>query len=85
MQSYKFIPLLLVLLAAVSTIGCSPSRLQVDSEWESEVLRNQPFKKIIIVGLSPRFNGRCEFERFLRTQIRSASTMAISSGKKIIS
>jgi hypothetical protein len=37
------------------------------------------YTRVLVVGLSPDYNLRCEFDWFMVSQIRSASTQAVAS------
>ena len=68
---------MLVLLGAMSLSGCS--NLKVTSAWQDNAPRNQSFKRVLVVGVSPDVDSRCEFEHALAARIKSASTTAIAS------
>jgi len=48
--------------------------VRTDGAWYTNGARDQPFTKVLVVGVSPDLNQRCAFERFLATQIRSQAT-----------
>jgi len=77
----KSIALLLVLNAAWLA-GCE-RQVRVESSWQENVPRDLSFKRILVVGISPNVNIRCDFEHFLATQIRSESVVAIPSCGKM--
>jgi hypothetical protein len=77
----KTIALLLVLSSAWLT-GCE-RQVQVESSWQENVPRDQSFTRILVVGISPDANIRCEFEHFLATQLRSESVVATPSCSKM--
>jgi hypothetical protein len=66
-----------ILLLAVALSGCM--RVQVDGAWEADVSRDQSFRRILVIGLSPNAGSRCDFESFMATQIRAAGTDASPS------
>ncbi len=84
MHTSDFLPLgtgkglVLVLLGAAWLCGCT-SQVSVKSAWQDKAPRDQTFKKVLIVGVSPDINQRCTFESFLASQMRSESTTAIAS------
>ena len=59
-------------------VGCE-QHVRIDSAWQEGVPRDQSFKRILVVGVSPNANGRCEFEHFMATQLSSESVAAKSS------
>jgi hypothetical protein len=73
----KTIALFLVLSSAW-LVGCE-SQVRVDSAWQDNVPRAQSFSRILVVGVSPDVNARCDFEQFMATQLSSESVIAKSS------
>jgi hypothetical protein len=69
---------LFLVLSSVLLAGCE-RQVRVESSWQENVPHNQTFTRILVVGISPDVNIRCEFEHFLATQLRSESTAAITS------
>ena len=76
-KKHTFVASLLLLTAAVWLSGCAG--VSVQSAWQAGVPRNQTFGRVLIVGVSPDFNLRCAFEWDFASQVRSASTTAVSS------
>jgi hypothetical protein len=68
---------MLVLLGGMSLSGCANQK--VTSAWQDNAPRNQSFRRVLVVGVSPDVDGRCEFEHALAARIKSASTTAIAS------
>ena len=68
----------LVLLGAMGLSGCA-NQVKVTSAWQENAPRNQSFTRVLVVGVSPDVNQRCEFEHVLAGQIQSAATTAIAS------
>lgn len=60
---------LLFVLPALSLTGCL-STVQINSDWEEDVDREQSFAKVLVVGLSPNAGVRCDFESFMTNQLR---------------
>ena len=56
--------------------GCA---VQVQSGWQDKVSHDQTFKKVLVVGMSPNFTQRCDFEFSLVSHIRSGAVTAIAS------
>lgn len=46
---------------------------------QDEALRGQSFDRVLVVGLTPDINLRCDFESYLVTQLRAVATNAVSS------
>jgi hypothetical protein len=69
---------LLLLLGAAWLSGCV-SQASSRGAWQEGVPRDQSFKRILVVGVTPDVNQRCAFEFFLASQIRSDSVKAIAS------
>lgn len=70
--------LFMLLLLAFSLVGCMRN-VDVDSEWEEGVAHDQSFRQLLVIGQSPNVSGRCDFESFMATQLRSDSVNAESS------
>jgi len=73
----SIVPILLILGAACLT-GCS-SQGKATGDWAEGAPRNQTYKRVLVVGVSPNLDQRCKFERFLAARIRSESTEAFTS------
>jgi hypothetical protein len=69
-------PLPLLLAAGFWLAGCA---VQSQSAWQDNAPRNQTFKKVLVVGMSPNFNQRCAFEFSLVSHILSSQVTAIAS------
>jgi hypothetical protein len=67
-----------VFLGAALLTGCAQP-VKVDGAWQDGASREQPFTRVLVVGVSPKLNQRCSFETFLATRIRSEATIAITS------
>ena len=68
----------LVLLGVMGLSGCA-NQVKVTSAWQENAPRNQSFTRVLVVGVSPDVDQRCEFEHVLAGQIQSAATTAIAS------
>jgi hypothetical protein len=73
---------LFLILSSVWLAGCE-RQVRVESSWQDNVPHNQSFTRILVVGISPDANIRCEFEHFLATQLRSESVAVILSCSKM--
>jgi hypothetical protein len=73
-------PALLLLLAAATTLpGCAQQPVKVQGEWQDGASRDQPFTRVLVVGVSPDYNQRCAFEGFVANQMRSEATTVFTS------
>jgi hypothetical protein len=75
------------LVACVLALGatawlCGCAGVSVKGAWQGDA-KHQAFATVLIVGVSPDLNLRCAFESTLISQIKSASTTAISSCDKM--
>jgi hypothetical protein len=68
----------LLLAGAVALSGCS-SQGKVTGSWAEGADHGQTFKRVLVVGVSPDLDARCNFERFLAARIRSKDTVAMTS------
>lgn len=68
----------LLCLVAVSLAGCA-QQVRIDSAWQDDPSREQLFKKMLVVGVSPDVNQRCAFEQFLAAENRNESVAAVPS------
>jgi hypothetical protein len=70
-RSHALVPLLLAIAGLAS---CTQS-LKVTGAWNEGATRPQTFKKLLIVGVSPDYRQRCNFEWVLATTLRSDTTV----------
>jgi hypothetical protein len=82
MNKYTNTIALCLVLNAAWLAGCA-RQVQVESSWQDNVPHDQSFTRILVVGISPDANIRCEFEHFLATQLRSESVAVILSCSKM--
>jgi hypothetical protein len=68
----------LLLSVAVALTGCAATG-KVTGSWEEGADKSQTFKRVLVVGVSPDLDARCNFERFLAARIRSKDTVAVTS------
>ena len=68
----------LLLAVAFAVTGCA-SQGKVTGSWAEGADRDQTFKRVLVVGVSPDLDARCNFERFLAARIRSEDTVAMTS------
>jgi hypothetical protein len=67
----------LAMLAAVSLPGCA-SQVSIDSSRQGDA-RSEPFKRVMVVAVSPDIDQRCAFEHVLAGRMQSETTQAFSS------
>ena len=71
--------LAVLVLAIAGLASCSQQSLKVTGAWNEGANRPQTFKKLLVVGVSPDYKQRCNFEWVLATKLRSAAAEAITS------
>lgn len=74
-RSCALVPLLLAIAGLASCV----QPLKVTGAWNEGAPRPQTFKKLLIVGVSPDYKQRCNFEAALATTLRSDTVKAIGS------
>ena len=67
----------LALLAAL-VAGCA-QQPTVRGAWQQGVSRDEPYRRVLVVGVSHNLKTRCAFERYLAAQIESEQTEAFTS------
>src|SRR5262245_52130785 len=67
-----------LILAIAGVAGCSHA-IKATGAWNDGATRPQTFRKLLVVGVSPDRNARCNFEWVLATKMRSATVEAITS------
>jgi hypothetical protein len=78
LPAYSFFRHLLIVFVALALASCAPQARVVGS-WSDGVSRDQSFSRIMVVGISPDVNLRCDFEHFMVTQLRYAGASATTS------
>lgn len=71
-------PVAALILAIAGLAGCTQS-IRATGTWNEGVTRPQTFRKLLVVGVSPDYNQRCNFEWVLATKMRSEAAEAITS------
>lgn len=69
----------ILLLAGAALLAACAQPIRIKGEWDDRGARGEVFQRVMVVGISPEFDRRCEFERFLATRIRNDATVAIAS------
>lgn len=67
-----------LILAIAGLAGCTQS-IRATGSWNEGATRPQTFKKLLVIGVSPDRNQRCNFEWVLASKLRSETTDAITS------
>jgi hypothetical protein len=78
-------PAALLFLAGTAALSGCAQTVKVKSDWQPDAARDQPFSRVLVVGVSPDYNQRCAFETFLASQIRSDATTAFTSCRALSS
>lgn len=68
---------LLVGLTALAGCATGPTS-SVQGNWDGD-RPGQPFKTVLVVGLSPNLDARCRFEQVMAGRLRSDATKAFAS------
>lgn len=76
--SLRFPAVAALILAIAGLAGCTQS-IRATGAWAEGATRPQTFRKLLIVGVSPDYNQRCNFEWVLATKLRSETAEAITS------
>lgn len=67
-----------LILAIAGLAGCTQA-VRTTGDWNDGATRPQTFRKVLVVGVSPDYKQRCNFEWVVATKLRSESTEAITS------
>ena len=70
-----------LLALAVLLYGCSG--ISVEGRWQDGAPRNQTYARLLVIGVSPDRDLRCAFEATFASQLKSASTTAITSCEQL--
>ncbi len=68
----------MLFLSLLATAGCTPN-VRMSGSWGDGASRSQSFSRVLVVGLSPNAGVRCDFESFMRTQLRYVGAEAQES------
>jgi hypothetical protein len=69
----------ILLLAGTALLAACAQPVRVKGEWDDRGARGEVFQRVLVVGVSPDFDRRCEFERFMANRMRNDATVAIAS------
>jgi hypothetical protein len=67
------------LLLAIAALASCAQPFKVTGAWNEGATRPQSFKRLLIIGVSPDYSARCNFEYALATTLRSNAVKAIAS------
>ena len=76
-KAYRSVTSLSLLAVTVWLSGCSG--VSVKGNWQDWAPRNQTYSRLLVIGVSPDRDLRCAFEATFASQLKSASTTAITS------
>ena len=65
-----------LLVLGAGSLAASQSHAAAKGTWSEGVSRDQTFSRVLIVGVGPDLNQRCNFERTLAASIKSEDTEA---------
>jgi hypothetical protein len=68
----------LLLLTTACLAGCAQP-FRVTGTWNADAIRPQTFKNLLVVGVSPDYSQRCDFEWALSRTLRSDTVRAVAS------
>lgn len=67
-----------LLLGAIASL-CACAGVGVNSAWQEGAAHGQTFSRVLVVGVTPNYNQRCNFEFALVSRIKSGGTQALQS------
>ena len=67
------------LFLAIAGLGGCTQPIRATGTWNEGATRPQTFRKLLVVGVSPDYKQRCNFEWVLATKMRSETVEAITS------
>ncbi len=76
--SHRSLAVAALILAIAGLAGCTQS-IRATGTWNEGATRPQTFRKLLVVGVTPDYNQRCNFEWVLATKMRSDTAEAITS------
>jgi hypothetical protein len=67
-------------VVTVALAGCATGEsARVTGAWGDAAKPAQPFRKVLVVGVSPNVKSRCSFERYMVAHVEGDTTDAIAS------
>jgi hypothetical protein len=67
------------LILAIAALASCAQSIRATGAWNEGATRPQTFRKLLVVGVSPDYGQRCNFEWVLATKLRSEAAEAIAS------
>lgn len=67
------------LILAIAGLAACTQSIRATGTWNEGATRPQTFRKLLVVGVSPDYKQRCNFEWVLATKLRSETAEAITS------
>ncbi len=74
----KYLLLGASLLAGAAILG-GCANVKVKGTWQGSAPHDQTFSRVLIVGVSPNYDRRCDFENAMASQINGGATLALVS------
>ncbi len=71
------LPALILILSLLSAACTRPTK--VDSAWAQNVPRDQQFRSVLVVGVTPNYTTRCRFERLMQKALNTPGTKVTTS------
>ncbi len=80
-RATESLPILRVLPAAVLLVlvAACAGPVKVESDWQGDRSTARSLERVLVVGVSPDYNGRCAYERFLANEARGQKPLLIPS------
>jgi hypothetical protein len=79
LQSPNRFPAVAALILAIAGLAGCTQPIRATGTWNEGATRPQNFRKLLVVGVTPDYNQRCNFEWVLATKMRSETVEAITS------
>ena len=73
------LPAVAALVVAIAGLGGCTQPIRATGTWNEGATRPQTFRKLLVVGVTPDYNQRCNFEWVLATKMRSEAVESITS------
>lgn len=70
-------------LCAAALLSACAGHVLVDGSWDKEAVSGPGYARILVVGLSPDYNTRCEFEWSMVSRLKSPATDAMPSCSRL--
>ena len=74
----RLVGLACALATTLCLVGCT-GKASVKSNWIDNAARSQTYSRLLVVGVSPDYGPRCNFEFWMVRDLRSAGVPADAS------